>query len=137
MLTFWKKPTFEVIINLICNLCYETNDDDYCRAQYYCKEVSGIEADGAVFPRFNKFTLLRSAKQAIPISLVLGVLFYLSHVRRLTTYRKAVREQVVINKLLLSNGTSNTKSIVIKNDSNINSNSNSTSSHNYVSNLKT
>ena len=48
----------------------------------------------------------------------------------------SVREQIVINKLLLSNGTSDTKSIVIKNDSNINSNSNSTSSHNYVSNLK-
>ena len=64
------------------------------------------------------------------------MLFYLSHVRRLTTYRKTLREQIVINKLLSSNGTSNTKSIVIKNDSNINSNSNSTSSHNYVSNLK-
>ena len=50
-----------------CNLCYETNDDAYCRTQYYCKEVSGIEADGVVLPRFNQFTLLRSAKQAIPI----------------------------------------------------------------------
>lgn len=134
------KPYFDEGKDMLdvnnCNLCYETYDDEYCMAQSYCKEVAGIEADGVALPRFNLFTVFRSAKQAIPISLVLGVLFYLSHLRHLAAERKTLRDQIVIKKLVLSNGTNDSRTVVIKTDPNINSNSNNTSSHNYVSNLK-
>ena len=73
-LALQAKPYFDEGKDMLdvnnCNLCYETNDDAYCRTQYYCKEVSGIEADGVVLA-VTEWSESTVKKGLIPFLLVL------------------------------------------------------------------